>query len=46
MQLNLTTYKSAKQLKHEQTQALAKADAENQRQLRQEAHERAEMEAR
>ena len=41
MQLNLTTYKSAKQLKHEQTQALAKADAENQRQLRQEAHERA-----
>ena len=46
MQLDLTTYKSAKQLKHEQTQALAKAEAENRRQRRQEAHERAQMEAR
>ena len=46
MQLDLTTYKSAKQLNHEQTQALAKAEAENRRQRRQEAHERAQMEAR
>lgn len=45
MQLNLTTYKSAKQLNHEQTQALAKAEADNRRQLRKEAHERAQMEA-